>query len=222
MKDLQLNISITPELYLKNPGTTDLGNRIISEGIEMILEMGFESFNFKKLGSLISTSEGSIYRYFESKHQFLAYITCWYWSWMEYGIVMSTTNINPPQERLKIAVNLLLDSNSDGNFFPKINVGSLEQIIITESIKTFHTKNVDSENKKGFFKVYKRVVRRVGDIILEINPTFRYPHTLISTVIEGAHHQRYFADHLPSLTEINEPGNSISDFYTTLILKTIN
>jgi hypothetical protein len=44
---------------------------------------------------------------------------------------------------------------------------------------------------------------------------------LISTVIEGAHHQRYFSKHLPSLTDVREGGNNIVRFYTNVVFKTI-
>ncbi|WP_158237211.1 hypothetical protein [Aquimarina sp. MAR_2010_214] len=44
---------------------------------------------------------------------------------------------------------------------------------------------------------------------------------LISTVIEGAHHQRYFSKYLLSLTDIEESKNNIIRFYDDLALKTI-
>ena len=54
MKSLPLNIEINPELYTKNPDSSELGQQIISRSIEMIEEMGFEAFTFKKLGLSIS------------------------------------------------------------------------------------------------------------------------------------------------------------------------
>ena len=44
---------------------------------------------------------------------------------------------------------------------------------------------------------------------------------LISTIIEGAHHQRYFAEHLPSLTDVEEGQNNIISFYTNLVFNTL-
>ena len=41
---------------------------------------------------------------------------------------------------------------------------------------------------------------------------------LVSTIIEGAHHQRYFAEHLPSLTDVEEGQNNIIRFTQTLFL----
>jgi hypothetical protein len=54
-------------------------------------------------------------------------------------------------------------------------------------------------------------------MVLEIKPEFAYPHMLISTVIEGAHHQKYFSEHLPSLTDLDNEENSITQFYTELV-----
>ena len=65
--------------------------------------------------------------------------------------------------------------------------------------------------------MYKRQVNRVSDIVLEINPDFEFPHMLVSTVIEGAHHQRYFSKHLPSLTDVEEGKNNIVRFYSDLV-----
>jgi 23S rRNA C2498 (ribose-2'-O)-methylase RlmM len=92
----------------------------------------------------------------------------------------------------------------------------LNKIIIAESVKAYHTKQVDKENEKGFYKTYKRVVQRVCDFVLEINPQFKFPHMLVSTIIEGAHHQRFFSEHLPSLTDFEEGKNNIVEFYKQL------
>ena len=61
-------------------------------------------------------------------------------------------------------------------------------------------------------------MERVGDIVLEINPTFKYPNMLISTVLEGAHNQRFFAQHLPRLTNTVEGEDAITEFYLQMVL----
>ncbi|MEK9852337.1 MAG: TetR/AcrR family transcriptional regulator, partial [Flavobacteriaceae bacterium] len=83
--------------------------------------------------------------------------------------------------------------------------------------KAYLTKEVDRENEKGFYTCYKRVVQRVSDLILELKPDYKYPHMLVSTIIEGAHHQAYFSDHLPDLTDISKEKNTIVVFYKELI-----
>lgn len=217
MKDLQIKIEISPELYSKNPDSSELGQKIISKSIELINDIGFEAFTFKKLGLLINSPESSVYRYFENKHILLIYLTSWYWTFTEYQLVFATTNIESPQERLRKSIDILTKPALADNPTSYVNEELLSEIIFSESLKAYHTKNVDEENKKGFFKAYKSVVQRVSDIILEIRPKFEFPHMLISTVIEGAHQQKYFAEHLPTLTDTTKEQNAISKFYTQLV-----
>lgn len=221
MKNLNIQIEVNQELFYKNPVSSDLGQKILSKSIEMIDEMGFEDFTFKKLGEEIRSPESSIYRYFKNKHNLLVYLTSWYWSWIEYELVFATTNVESAKERLLKSVSILTKPVIENTETPYINEALLSNIIISESIKSYHTKNVDEENKKGYFKSYKRVVKRISDILLEIKPNFQYPHMLISTIIEGSHHQKYFAEHLPSLTDNNKENNTIEKFYTEMTLNFI-
>ena len=93
MESIQIHIKVNPELYLKNPDSSELGRKIIHESIIMINELGFESFTFKKLGLKIESPESSIYRYFENKHTLLIYLVSWYWCWIEYLLFFTTANI---------------------------------------------------------------------------------------------------------------------------------
>ena len=221
MENIQIHIEISPKLYLKNPDTSDLGRKIIGHSIEMINELGFESFTFKKLGVQIESPESSIYRYFENKHTLLIYLVSWYWSWIEYILVFATMNIDSPSEKLERSIKVLTEPILENYPNTYINEEILSQIIIKESVKAYHTKNVDDENKKGYFKTYKKVVQRVSELVLEINPQYRFPHMLISTVIEGAHQQKYFADHLPALTDVTKNKDSVSEFYSNMVNKVI-
>ncbi|MDA0792579.1 MAG: TetR/AcrR family transcriptional regulator [Flavobacteriaceae bacterium] len=221
MQALQINLSIDGSLFTKDPESSDLGKKIVRTSIEMIDELGYEAFTFKKLGDRIHSNESSIYRYFESKHALLVYLFNWYWSWIEYKLVFLTMNIEKPEVKLVKILRLLTEEIKEDSDFSSINEVLLNKIIISESAKAYHNKEVDEDNKKGFFKVYKRVVQRVCDIILEINPNYPYPHMLISTIIEGAHHQRFFSEHLPSLTDVEEGNDAIDRFYEELLLKAI-
>jgi AcrR family transcriptional regulator len=217
VKNLHIQIQVNKELYLKDPDSSELGRKIISKSIEMIDEMGFEDFTFKKLGLQIHSPESSIYRYFESKHALLIYLTSWYWTWTEYRLVFATSNVSSPRERLKISIDILTMPVKVDQAVSHVNEILLSEIIFSESLKAYHTKNVDKENNKGYFEAYKSVVQRVSEIILEVDPNFEFPHMLISTVIEGAHHQKYFSDHLPSLTDSFKGKNVITDFYQQLV-----
>ncbi|MEM9679423.1 MAG: helix-turn-helix domain-containing protein [Bacteroidota bacterium] len=221
MDRLPIHIVINVTLYTKNPDSSELGRKIICHSIIMIDELGFEAFTFKKLGQRIGSNESSIYRYFESKHQLLVYLICWYWSWVEYHLVFSTTNVSSPEERLKSAINILTRKVDVDHSFSYIDEVILGRIIIAESNKDYHTKEVDRENEKGYFKTYKRVVQRVSDLVLEINHDYEFPHMLISTIIEGAHQQRYFSEHLPSLTDVDKGKDTVVEFYNNLVFKAI-
>lgn len=82
MQALQSNIAIkiNPEVYKKDPLSSELGEKILRQGTELLEELGFEEFTFRKLASRIESTEASIYRYFDNKHNFLAYLTMWYWN----------------------------------------------------------------------------------------------------------------------------------------------
>ena len=223
MKQLlsQITIKVNEDLFIKNPDSSELGRRIISNSIELIEDIGFESFTFKKLGKKIGSPECTIYRYFENKQKVLLYITSWYWCWLEYKMVFATANIYDDELKLKMAIEVLTETVEQDMSFSHINEFLLNRIVISESVKSFFTKEVDSDNEAGVFKVYKRIVQRVSDMILSINKEFEYPHMLVSIVIEGAHQQRHFADHLPALTDVIEGRGGISDFFNKMVFKTI-
>ncbi len=221
MEKLNITIAINPELYLKNPDLSDLGRRIISNSIHLIDELGFEKFTFKKLSVRINSPESSIYRYFENKHQLLVYLTSWYWSWMYYRITMAVTNIESPKTRLINTIRILTTDVQEDLTISYVNEVQLNKIIITESVKAIHTKDVDKENEIGCFEAYKRVINKVAEILLEINSKFQYSHMLITTVIEGSQQQHYYVSHLPSLTDGVENEDAITKFYMEMIFKMI-
>ena len=213
-------VNIKREIYLKDPETSQLGNSIISSSINLIAKIGFEEFNFKKLSQYIGTTEASIYRYFENKHMLLLYITSWYWCWIEFQLVLHNTNIVDAEKRLKNAIKVI--STPIDEQYDAINLQNLFNIICSESCKSYFIKNVDVLNKYGVYFNYKKIVAILSEIILTLNPSYNYPHMLVTTIIEGIHHQKYFAEHLPSLTEkINEP-DYLEMFYYQLTLISVN
>lgn len=223
MRDIlyTVNIQVNPNIYLKDPESSELGKKIIRNSIELMYDHGFELFTFKKLSVAIESTEASIYRYFENKHKLLLYLTSWYWAWTEYRLVFSLANITSPEERLTRAVKLLTENVEIDGSFAHINESKLTKIVNYESSKAYLVNDVDEVNKFGVFAEYKQVVERVSQIILEINPNYKYPNMLVSTVIEGAHHERFFADHLPRLTNVIKGEDAISEFYKDLVFKAI-
>lgn len=216
-----ITIKVNDCVYLKDPGTSELGQKIIAGSIELIDTLGFEGFTFRKLGNHIHSTEASIYRYFENKYKLLLYLTLWYWRWMEYKLGFSITNVDSPNERLARAIILLTGQIAEDTNFLHINEVKLNRIVIAESSKVYLNKEVDQVNKEGVFLGYKGLVESLSKIILEINPGYKYPHMLMSTVLEGAHMQRYFALHLPRLTDVIEGEDAVVDFYCDMVFKAI-
>lgn len=214
MKTLLANIKIqvNPKIYIKDPETSALGRKIIQQSIALIDDIGFDGFTFKKLGERIGSNESSIYRYFENKHKLLVYLSSWYWSWMEYRIVFATANIADPSEKLRKAITLVTEKIEDDAATEYIDESVLNRIIIAEFTKTFLTKEVDEENKEGFFLIYKRVVNRIVDMIVEISPGFPFPKSFASSIVEGSLHQHFIKDHFKTITDCNEKV-SPTDFY---------
>lgn len=216
-----VNIIISDQIYIKNPESSELGKKIISGSIELIDEIGFESFTFRKLALKIESTEASVYRYFENKQRLLLYLSCWYWGWMEYRLVFRMANIDSAEERLRRAIHLFAEKVVEDGSFRHINEVKLNRIVIAESSKAYMNKLVDEENKIGAYAAYKQLVSRVSDLVLELRPNYKYPHMLISAVIEDAHQQRFFAEHLPKLTDKVKGEDSIVEFHKDLVFKTL-
>ena len=215
-----ITITVNEKLFVKNPETSKLGKKIIENSILLIAETGFENFTFKKLGEKIKSNESSIYRYFESKHKLMLYLSSWYWTWIEYKLVFATNNVLNPLEKLKIAIKIVTEKIEDDNSTLHINEAELNKIIIIEFTKNLVTIEVDDENKEGFFLVYKRVITRIVDMIEVVNPEYKFAKSLASSVVDGAMHQHFLKDHLKTITNCNDIV-SPTDFYTDLIEKVL-
>jgi len=203
-----IKFEINTELYKKDPQSTDYGKRLISESINLFEELGFEAFTFKKLAAKIKSTEASLYRYFENKHLLLLYLVVWYWNWVAYLIDYNTKNIDSPNKQLDIIIDNFVNATKENPAVGFVNEKKLHKIIISESTKVYHTKSVDAENKEGFYKSYKALIKKVADVILEIDPDFPYPNSFASSLFEMANNQIFFAQHLPSLTNIEvKSGN---------------
>jgi AcrR family transcriptional regulator len=221
MKSSILHIPVDENLYLKDPTSSKVGKLILSDGLSLLYDVGLEEFTFKKLANKINTTESTIYRYFESKHQFLFYLFNFYWAWMGIGVVFNTSNIKNPKEKLIRIINQISLVVENDIRTPYIDESILQKVITVESSKTFLSKKVDTENETGFFNQYKKLVDYISEIILEINPNYPYPNALVTTIIESSFHQRFFGEHLPRLT--NELNNEklLNDFLVNTCLNTI-
>lgn len=218
---IQFKIAQPTCTYLKDPQETKLGFSIIQHSILLIHEIGFERFTFKKLSESIGCTEASVYRYFQSKQQLLLFLFSWYWGWMNYRVQHEITSSKTSFERLEKAISLLIERSLDDQRTPFIDEAKLQEIIEQEGVKSLLTKEVDSINQTGAFENYKQLVGYLAELIHQINPNYPYPNMLITTIIEGAHLQHFFADHLPRLTNRSKNHESIGSFYLHLLTSSL-
>ena len=217
-----IKIQISEKIFVKDPETSILGKKIIKESIILIEEIGFDNFTFKKLGERIGSNESSVYRYFENKHKLLVYLCSWYWSWIEYRMLFKLTNVENPIERLKRAITIVTEKIVDDERTAHVNEKQLNKIVIIEFTKTLYTKEVDEENKEGYFVIYKRLINRIVEIVKEINPNYPYPRSLISTIVKGALHQQFLKEHLSTITDCDDkvtPTDFFMDLINTIVVK---
>ena len=197
-----VKFKLNEHLFIRNPQDTDLGKKLIKHTIILIDEIGFEAFTFRKLAKSMSSTEASVYRYFENKHFLLIYLVSWYWEWVSYLIDINTMNIESPDRKLRIVIANIVNASRENPAIDYVNESVLHRIVIAEGSKAYHTKGVDVDNKEGLFLDYKKLVAKVASIILEVNPKFPYSRTLASNLFEMANNQVYFAQHLPKLTDL--------------------
>ena len=217
---IQIQITISERLYLKDPEGTSLGRKIVRSGLILIDKIGFEDFTFKKLAAEIKSTEASVYRYFENKHKLLIYLMSWYWSWLQYKFDLSTYNVDDPKERLKAGIGIFTHAAPQIPADTGFDLEALYRIVVGESPKAYLTKGV---NKEGAYLSYKQFCRLLADCVKEINPKYAYPTALISTCVESAHDQKFFSEHLPSLTEVSGgKREEVQAFLLDLIFRAID
>ena len=221
--ELKLNIKLNDKLFLRDPDSTELGRRIIQQSILMIHELGIETFTFKKLAEAIKTTEASVYRYFENKYRLLQYIVTWYWTFMEYLVLFHVNNIENPKAKILKIIELLVGAPDSTIGAVGFDTQALYAIVISESTKVYLNKNVDDDNSVQLFKPYKDLCARIAVLISDYNPSYKHPRSLSSTLVETAHFQHFFMQHLPRLTDFegNQDPELIKAFLTHLTFSAI-
>ena len=135
-------------------------------------------------------------------------------------MVFETHSISNNKLKLSRAIDIVCRTINEDNNFSHINEVKLNAIIINENSKSFLTKEVDQENKDGYFIIYKRIVKRLGDMIQNAQPNYPFATSLASTILEGSLHQHFLKDHFPSITDCKK-NVSPSDFFINLTVNTL-
>ena len=211
------------KICIKDPIESELGKKILLESINLLEEIGLEQFTFLKLANQIGSTEASIYRYFENKHKLLLYLVNWYWGWLENKILIETHQLNSYYKKIETIIELLASPIEQDVAIEYINEEKLYRIIIAEGAKAYLVKEVDKDNSDGLFLGYKGLCNIIANIILAINPQYKYSHSLASTIVETCHNQVFFSQHLPKLTDFKEDDHSkLKDFVLHLTASTIH
>lgn len=199
--EVLLNFKLNEHLYLRDPESSEVGKAIVKNAIDLIYDIGFEQFTFKKLAQKIDSTEATIYRYFASKHKLLTYILSWYWYYLLFIAKMRLQEVNSADEKLRLVLNIITHNDTGASAVRDYDLNRLHGIVISESSKSYLVKDVDEINKDMIFSPLKSLCQYLAEIILALRPGFAYPKSLASTLLETAHDQQFFSEHLPKLTD---------------------
>ncbi len=221
--EYSVHVRMNERLFLRDPEGSDLGRRIVRQGILLFDEIGFEEATFKKLADRMGTKEASIYRYFENKHRLLVYLIAWYWQWLDFQLVFQTNNLADPADRLEKLLHLLLLTDIEQPLSDDIDVRALHNIVVREASKAYLTRHVTEDNRQQLFKPYKDLCARIANIILAYRPDYPYARSRASSLIETAHYQTFFMHNLPSLTDFGHPKDEkkLFDFVRHLLFSSL-
>jgi hypothetical protein len=82
---------------------------------------------------------------------------------------------------------------------------------------------VDEDNAKRFFAPYKSITALLANMILAVKPDEKYPLALATTIIEMSHSLKYYAKHLPALTDFPHETDQVrlDDFLLQLLYNSL-
>lgn len=206
--DYSVHMRMNERLFLREPEGSDLGRRIVRQGILLLDEVGLEEVTFRKLAERINTKEASIYRYFENKHRLLVYLVAWYWQWVDFQLVFQTNNLTSPREKLEKLLRILLLLDLDDSLNDGIDIRALHSTVIREASKVYLTHHVTEDNFRQLFKPYNDLCQRIATIILAYRPDYPYAQSRASSLVETAHYQCFFMQNLPGLTNFGPASSS--------------
>jgi AcrR family transcriptional regulator len=194
-------------LYNKDPQSSTLGQNLLKESAKILAEEGFDTFTLKKLAQNLQTTESSVYRYFDNKHRLLVYHVNFYWNWLTEQV-----DIQCCQRTLhgKDAVCKVFEIMCFPERFAwpsaQIDFECMHKILTHQSVKAYFSQHVDLENREGAHIALKILVSQMGLWLSQDLREFEFPKTLITTLLNAVMMQPFYAEHLPSLTELPSPN----------------
>ncbi|MFT6338720.1 MAG: hypothetical protein ACJATI_005497 [Halioglobus sp.] len=137
-------------------------------------------------------------------------------------------NISDFHVKVQQVINTLTMASFINKDIPFVDEEILHRIVVREGAKAYHHKTVDNDNEYGFFLSYKNLCRKISLIFLEINPQYKYPKALASTLVETCNNNIYFAEHLPRLTDLDhsagkeEGQDQLFDMLFDMVMANLN
>lgn len=217
----QVAIKIDSRLSVKDPLTSAVGQEIIRQSVNLIESEGLEHFTFKKLATRLGSTETTIYRYFLNKQQIMMYLASWYWSVMEWKMVVATANVEAPKMLLDNALQVLSTPMEDLKETEYLNEAKLHNIVISESFKAFVVKHLAKKDRIGYFLAYAQLCESLASIIALNNKNYKTPKALAAALLEVSQHQMFLSKHLPELTDMNSDSASVHQLLHQLAFKAL-
>jgi len=137
----------------------------------------------------------------------LTYILNWYWSYIEFICELKTKEIKNSLEKLDKILEIITHYDNSCEEVEDYNIKKLHTIVISESSKSYLVKEVDKICKEMVFAPLESLCKFIAVIIEEVKGDFPYPFSLASTLLETAHDQHFFSEHLPNLTDNHQEQN---------------
>lgn len=219
-----IKLKIHDSLFLKDPEGTELGQKILTASIDLLYSVGFEQITFRKVARSISSTEASVYRYFENKTQLLAYLLSWYLNWLEYRIDQNRERSDNPVEQLMDAIRIITSQIEDDPQFGHISESKLMEIMIHEGNKVLFGRIKDQKKYYGVLLSFHSLLERFEQMILAVNPQYRSPKNLSNMILLTANNLQFFRYHVSPYTEFEIASTSepkISDFLTLVVSKVL-
>jgi len=217
---LSLNIHINNKLFLKDPGSSETGKKILEAAVKQITLQGIEHVTFKRLAEAADTVESTVYRYFENKHNLLVYLSAWYWACMEYCLEYETMQPVPAEQQVRKAIDLMAGCCKPDIRMEVSSLDELRELMICEHAKVYMTHEVAEENKDGYFYYMKSFAGKLSRLIQEMNPEYPHARSLAFTMMIALHQQLYVSKNLPSLSSCgkgNDQRKEAADFTFSLL-----
>jgi len=152
-------------LYLKDPLSSPVGMQILASAVPMLQSTGLEGLTFKKLAFEMKSTEATIYRYFSNKQQLLMYSMSIYAAALQMKMMLTTSNIAEPKEKLRAAIKSLLELPKRDSLLEGMRMSHLHAIWCTEMPKHLDGNLAENSQRKAWYQDITDLVARLKEVM---------------------------------------------------------